>query len=73
MRCAGDVDIPEMDVERTLLDGVKERVRLAREIDVAQHRLRKARHDRDWMRDAAKAMEVELDSDVVGCVDSLGQ
>lgn len=60
-----DMDIPDITIELTLLDHLKERVRLARQIDVQQHQVKKQNHERNWLREAAEAMEIELDSDVV--------
>ena len=60
-----DTDIPDTTVELTLLDHLKERIRLAKQIDAQQHRIKKRNHERSWLRDAAEAMEIELDSDVV--------
>ncbi|KAL1759633.1 hypothetical protein FB107DRAFT_195150, partial [Schizophyllum commune] len=56
-------DIPELPVERSLFDKLKARIQLAKQIDTAQHRMKKEKHERKWMREAADAMEVELDSD----------
>lgn len=61
--CAGEEEIPEIGVELYLLDKLKARVQLARQIDTAQHKLQKTNHDRKWMRDAAEAMDLELGSD----------
>ena len=57
-------DIPEMPIELDLLDKLKKRVQLARKIDVAQHRVRKEKHEKNWMKEAAEAMEIKLDSDL---------
>ena len=58
-----DTDIPEMSIELSLLDKLKNRVQLARKIDSAQHKIKKDNHERNWMKEAAEAMEIELDSD----------
>jgi ATP-dependent RNA helicase DDX24/MAK5 len=57
-------EIPEIAVELHMLDRLKERVQLARKIETAQHKVQKENHDRKWLREAAEAMEVELDSDL---------
>ncbi|KAJ7359421.1 ATP-dependent RNA helicase [Mycena albidolilacea] len=56
-------EIPEMGIELSMLDKLKERVQLARQIENAHHKIKKTNHDRKWMRETAEAMEVELDSD----------
>ncbi|KAH0835852.1 ATP-dependent RNA helicase [Lanmaoa asiatica] len=60
-----DTDIPDITIKLTLLDHLKERIRLARQIDAQQHRVKKQNHERNWLKEAAEAMELELDSDVV--------
>jgi hypothetical protein len=54
-----------MSIELNLLDKLKYRVQLARKIETTQHKIKKANHDRNWMKETAKAMELELDSDFV--------
>ncbi|KAF5381368.1 hypothetical protein D9615_008304 [Tricholomella constricta] len=56
-------EIPEISMELTLLDKLKHRVQLARKIETAHHKVKKANHDRNWMKETAAAMEIELDSD----------
>ncbi|KAH9941652.1 DEAD-domain-containing protein [Epithele typhae] len=57
-------EMAEMPVELYMLDRLKERIQLARSIDNAQHRAKKASHERNWLKEAAEAMEIELDSDL---------
>lgn len=56
-------EIPEMSVDMNMLDKLKARVQLARRIDNARHKVQKANHEKKWMREAADAMEIALDSD----------
>jgi ATP-dependent RNA helicase DDX24/MAK5 len=56
-------DVGEMNVEHHLLDKLKRRLRVAKEIDVMQHRANKATHEKKWMRATADALDIELDSD----------
>ncbi|KAJ7108563.1 ATP-dependent RNA helicase MAK5 [Mycena epipterygia] len=60
-----DSEIAEMSIELNLLDKLKERVQLARQIETTHHKIKKANHDRKWMKETAEALEVELDSDFV--------
>ncbi|KAJ7269819.1 ATP-dependent RNA helicase [Mycena rebaudengoi] len=60
-----DTEIAEMGIELNLLDKLKERVQLARQIETTHHKIKKANHDRKWMKETAEALEVELDSDFV--------
>ncbi|KAI8969781.1 DEAD-domain-containing protein [Trametes punicea] len=57
-------EIPEMPVELYMLDKLKARLQLAREIDTVQHKVKKEKHERNWLKEAAEAMEIELDSDL---------
>ncbi|PIL23434.1 transporter [Ganoderma sinense ZZ0214-1] len=57
-------EIAEMPVELYMLDKLKARIQLAREIDGSQHKAKKEKHERNWLREAAEAMEIELDSDL---------
>jgi len=52
-----------MSIELDLLDKLKARVQLARQIDQSQHKIRKENHNKKWMRETADAMEIELDTD----------
>ncbi|ETW78187.1 hypothetical protein HETIRDRAFT_236608, partial [Heterobasidion irregulare TC 32-1] len=56
-------DIPEMSVEHHLLDKLKPRLQLAKQIDKQQHQIKKANHERNWLKATAEAMDIELDSD----------
>ncbi|GLB42109.1 putative major facilitator superfamily protein [Lyophyllum shimeji] len=58
-------EIPEISIELNILDKLKYRVQLARKIETAHHKVKKANHDRNWMKETAAAMEIELDSDYV--------
>jgi len=66
-------DVLEMSVELALLDKLKERIRVARQIDAQQHTVKKENHDRKWMKEAADAMEIELDSDFMSASEDEGR
>lgn len=53
-----------MQVELYLLDKIKARIQLARQIDSAQHKVKKEKHEKNWLKEAANAMDIELDSDL---------
>ncbi|TCD71925.1 ATP-dependent RNA helicase [Steccherinum ochraceum] len=57
-------DIPEITMEMYLLDKLKARIQLARQIDNAQHKIKKQNHEKNWLREAADAMEIDVDSDM---------
>jgi len=52
-----------MNIELYMLDKLKPRVQLARQIDVAQHKVKKEKHEKNWFKETADAMGIELDSD----------
>lgn len=56
-------DFPAISVEMTLLDDLKARIHLARQIDLQQHKVKKQNHERHWLKDTAEAMDIELDPD----------
>ncbi|KAG2008212.1 ATP-dependent rRNA helicase RRP3 [Coprinopsis cinerea AmutBmut pab1-1] len=58
-----EAEIPELDLELSLLDRLKERVKLAKEIEGMQHRVKKGKFEKNWVKEAADALEVDLDSD----------
>ncbi|EIW78544.1 P-loop containing nucleoside triphosphate hydrolase protein [Coniophora puteana RWD-64-598 SS2] len=66
-------EVLEMSVELALLDKLKERIRVARQIDAQQHKVKKENHDRKWMKEAADAMEIELDSDFMSASEDEGR
>ena len=47
-----------------MLDRLKVRIQLARQIDAAKHKMKKENHEKRWLKEAAEAMEIELDSDL---------
>lgn len=60
-----------MTIELSLLDKLKARIQLARQIDTAQHKVRKVKHDRRWLKETADALGIELDSDATRYPDSV--
>ncbi|GAA5952011.1 hypothetical protein JCM21900_000114 [Sporobolomyces salmonicolor] len=62
-------ELPSLPAEFSILDQVKKRVELAKQIDQAQHKATKEAHDDAWLRDAAAAMEIDLDDDQLGSDD----
>jgi ATP-dependent RNA helicase DDX24/MAK5 len=60
---ADEAEIPELAVDLGMLDKLKTRAALARRIDAASHKTRKAAHEQKWLRDAADVLGVELEED----------
>lgn len=58
-------EIPEMAIELSMLDKLKARVQLAKQIENTQHKIKKTNHDRNWMQETAEALGVDLDSDFI--------
>ena len=53
-------DIPTLNIEHGYLHGIKERVRLAREINKEEHHLRRENADNSWVKRTAVAMDIDL-------------
>lgn len=51
----------EMEIEAGFLRQLRERINLARDIEKAQHAVKKEVHDRNWLKEAAEAMDVDID------------
>ena len=56
-------EIAEFSVELSVLDQLKVRVQLARHIEQNQHKMKKAKFEKNWMKETAKALGVDFDSD----------
>lgn len=56
-------EVLEMSIELSMLDRLKARVQIARQIEQSQHKIKKKNHDRKWMRVTAEALGVDIDSD----------
>lgn len=61
-------DIPELQVDLDIIDKLKHRVSLARRIDAVVHKHTKADHEKNWLKQAAKDLDVEIDPDFVKSV-----
>ena len=55
-----------------MLAKLKDRTTLARQIDNAAHNVQKANHERNWLKETAEALEIELSDEDEG-VDSDGE
>ena len=64
LECAEEEELAEMPVELYMLDKLKARIQLAREIDGLEHKVKKENHEKKWLREAAEAMDIEIDSDM---------
>ena len=56
-----DQELPDLLIESGFLPKLRDRIRLAKDIEKAQHNVKKANHDRNWLREAAEAMDVDID------------
>jgi ATP-dependent RNA helicase DDX24/MAK5 len=59
-----DQELPDLPIESGFMPKLKERIRLAKAIEKAQHEVKKENHERNWLREAAEAMDVDLDPDL---------
>ncbi|GAA5968135.1 hypothetical protein JCM11641_003744 [Rhodosporidiobolus odoratus] len=58
-------ELPTLPLDFSIMDQLKKRVELAKEIDKAHHRATKQAHEDKWLRQAAEAMEIDLDEDEI--------
>ena len=56
-------DLPSLPADFSILDQLKRRIDLAKQVDQAQHKLQKEAHDDKWLRETAEAMDIELEDD----------
>lgn len=54
-------EIPELQIEAGFMPKLKARVTLAKDIEKAQHLVKKENHDRNWLQETADAMDVDID------------
>lgn len=59
-----DTDFGELPADFSVLDALKDRIELAKRIENAQHKATKEAHEDNWLRQAAEAMDIEIDSDM---------
>lgn len=59
-----DEDIPLFPVQAKYMDVVKERIRLARQVEKAEYRNFQACLHNSWIEQAAAALEIELEEDM---------
>ncbi|KIO19922.1 hypothetical protein M407DRAFT_30408 [Tulasnella calospora MUT 4182] len=65
-------DIPDLQLDLDIIDRLKHRVSLARRIDAVVHKHTKADHEKNWLKQAAKDLDVEIDPDFVHIEDEDG-
>ena len=58
-----DDELPELPIEHGMLDKLKQRIVVARKIDAANHKVKKDNHEKSWIKEAAEALEIDIDSD----------
>jgi ATP-dependent RNA helicase DDX24/MAK5 len=58
------VDLPDLSIEPGFLTKLRARIRVAKEIEKAQHMVKKDNHDKNWLKETAEAMDVDIDPDM---------
>nr|XP_020670076.1 ATP-dependent RNA helicase DDX24 isoform X1 [Pogona vitticeps]XP_020670077.1 ATP-dependent RNA helicase DDX24 isoform X1 [Pogona vitticeps]XP_020670078.1 ATP-dependent RNA helicase DDX24 isoform X1 [Pogona vitticeps]XP_020670079.1 ATP-dependent RNA helicase DDX24 isoform X1 [Pogona vitticeps]XP_020670080.1 ATP-dependent RNA helicase DDX24 isoform X1 [Pogona vitticeps]XP_020670081.1 ATP-dependent RNA helicase DDX24 isoform X2 [Pogona vitticeps] len=58
-------ELPFFPVETKYMTAIKERVNLARQIEKVEYFNSRAKHHNSWLQQAAEALELELDDDVL--------
>ncbi|XP_040190789.1 ATP-dependent RNA helicase DDX24 isoform X2 [Rana temporaria] len=59
-------ELPFFPVESKCMNGIKERVGLARQIEKAEYFHSKTKQQNSWIQQAAEALEMEIDDDLLG-------
>jgi hypothetical protein len=62
-----DDELPELPIEHGMLDKLKKRIQVARQIDSANHKVKKDNHEKSWVKEAAEALELDMEDEDV-CV-----
>lgn len=57
-------DLPDLNIDLSFLPKMRERIRVARAIEKAQHHVKKDNHEKNWLRETAEAMDIDIDSDM---------
>ncbi|KAK9533649.1 hypothetical protein VZT92_008754 [Zoarces viviparus] len=60
-----DEELPMFPIESKCMEAIKERVNLARQIEKIEFHNSKEKQHNSWFRQAAEAMEVDLDDDIL--------
>ncbi|KAK5857379.1 hypothetical protein PBY51_010630 [Eleginops maclovinus] len=60
-----DEDLPMFPIESKCMEAIKERVNLARQIEKIEFHNSREKHHNSWFRQAAEALEVDLDDDLL--------
>ena len=56
-------DLPDYDIDMKVLAAVKQRVNLARAIEVLEHRTKRERSDESWVKKMAEEADLYLEDD----------
>lgn len=54
-------DMPSLKTDSKIIEGIKTRVKLAREIDQEEYKIRKENADNSWLKKTAESMDIETD------------
>ncbi|KAE8289889.1 ATP-dependent RNA helicase DDX24 [Larimichthys crocea] len=60
-----DEELPMFPIETKCMEAIKERVNLARQIEKIEFHNSREKHHNSWFRQAAEALEVDLDDDLL--------
>ncbi|PKK75453.1 P-loop containing nucleoside triphosphate hydrolase protein [Rhizophagus irregularis] len=57
--------LADFPVDRGILNSMKQRINLARQIDQDEHKMQKMNHDNDWLKKTAQEFEIDLDDEEI--------
>ncbi|CAG8666418.1 9671_t:CDS:10, partial [Ambispora leptoticha] len=60
-----DRSLPDFPVDQSIVKAMKQRISLARKIDQEEHKLQKSNYDDDWLKKAARDLDVDVEEDLL--------
>lgn len=57
-------DLPDYDIDMRLMAGIKQRVNLAKSIELLEHRTKKVRSDESWVKKMAEEADLMLEDNI---------
>ncbi|KAK4688530.1 ATP-dependent RNA helicase DDX24/MAK5, partial [Tremellales sp. Uapishka_1] len=62
---AREEQLPDLTIDSGFLPKLKERIRVAKAIEKAQHMVKKDNHEKNWLKETAEAMDIDIDPDML--------
>ncbi|KAL9960204.1 hypothetical protein ACROYT_G033626, partial [Oculina patagonica] len=69
----GGNDLDSFPVDVTYMSSIRKRISLAKQIDKDEHKFKRKKSNNDWLLASAKAMDIEVDEDLLEDLGDLGE